>query len=184
MQLERIDVLNKRLADYYGVDTVTGQPMWRIVYSEDQFEKRLTDRTREGLQLLTPVMVELPKYRQWIHNKYILENLVIVPESQAHELTTKTSYEPIHVFEDKNGNPLPPKWEACEFAIACINAVKGKSSMAKYKEGLKDKNNAEGVNARVNDLMEQLFGNETSVTDALAHQTGVTVPHNFERSKE
>src|SRR5438132_917466 len=108
--VETIEALNNRLQDHFGIDTVTGQAIWRIVFSDDQFEMRLTDCTPEGLQLLTPVMKLLPKYKQWIREKYVLERLVIVPDINSNEVSTKVSYEPIWTFQDKNENYLPPKW--------------------------------------------------------------------------
>ena len=111
---ESIEVLNQRLVDHFST-AWNGQPMFRIVWSENQFEKRLVGFTDGGIQLLVPEMREVPKYKQWIHNKHILERLVIVPEFQQDKLVEKTSYEPVWVFEDKNGFPLPPKWEATKF---------------------------------------------------------------------
>src|SRR6267142_3268324 len=110
--VEPVGILNDRLKEYFGIDTSTGNVMWRIVWSEDQYELRMTDRTPEGLQLLHPEMQLLPKYKQWIREKYVLENLVIVPEVNADELATKLSYEPIWVFMTNEKEYLPPTWEA------------------------------------------------------------------------
>src|SRR5689334_9373374 len=95
--VEKIEVLNSRLVDHFGIDTVTGDAIWRIVFSEDQFEKRLgtyDDITKGGIYLRTVTEVrEVPKYRQWIHKKYILERLVLVPETNLPELPClKQSY--------------------------------------------------------------------------------------------
>src|SRR6476646_3306382 len=115
---EPIEVINLRLKEVYST-AWNGNPIWRVVWSEDQFEKRLTKFTDGGIELLKAEVRELPKYRQWIHNKYVLERYVMVTDER---LTEKASYEPIHVFEDKNGNPLPPKWEACEWVIKTLLA--------------------------------------------------------------
>ncbi len=179
---EDIVELNKRLREHFGIDTVSSSQMWRIVWSDDQIEKRLTSYTKEGFELLTPMMVELPKY-SWIRQKYVLEQLVIVPVNHLDELTTKVSYEPIWVFQDDEGNYLPPKWEMTEFVIYAIYAVRGKPNLAKYKEKLTDLNSREGIEARVNELEAQLFGNETSTGDALAHGDAIVVPQNYEKVK-
>lgn len=178
---EPIDVLNRRLSEHYGVSW-DGRAIYRIVWSEDQFEKRLTQYTDAGIELLVPEVRELPKYKQWIHDKYILENLVIVPEAQVAETTTKTSYEPLYVYEDKSGFPLPPGWEVTKFLIDMVNAAKGKSGVAKYKEDL-TKETLEGREAYLAELQAELFGNETNTTDALAYGEGVVVPSNYERNK-
>jgi hypothetical protein len=38
---EKIESINNQLIELYGIDTITGQAMWRVVWSEDQFEHRL-----------------------------------------------------------------------------------------------------------------------------------------------
>lgn len=178
---EPIDVLNKRLVDHFGVSW-DGRAAYRIVWSEDQFDKRLTDCTDAGVLLLVPEVRELPKYKQWIHDKYVLENLVAVPEYQQMEAAAKTSYEPLFVYEDKDGFPLPPKWEVTKFVIDNVLAAMGKSNLAKYKENL-DKYTPEGREEYLKNLQDELFGNETNTTDALAYKEGVVVPSNFEKSK-
>lgn len=169
--VEEIEILNKRLLDTFSKDYITNQPNFRIVFSDDQFEKRLTDRTKDGFQLLTPVMMELPKYKQYIHSKYIIENLFVVPPSHAHELAEKTNYEPVWVFEDKDGNYLPPKWEVCLIVINSLLAARGKpAGYAKYKESIETDEMKE---ERIKNLEKDLFGNETRITDRLAIQEGV-----------
>ena|SRR5215471_2234780 len=171
--VEQIDSLNQWLRDNYGITTDTNQALWQIVFSDDVFERRLTYHTKEGLELLTPQMVELPKYKQWIHQKYVLENLVVVPLVNAHELSTQISYEPIWVFQDHLGNYLPPTRVACKFVIDSVYAAKGKKSMAKYKES-EDETNPE---LRVKKIQNELFGNETRTGDSLAHNEGVRVDY-------
>lgn len=179
---EPIDVLNKRLMEHFGVSW-DGRPIFRIVFSEDQFEKRLTDRTDSGVLLLVPEVRELPKYKQWIHNCYLLERLVIVPEAQQLEAAAKTSYEPLYVYMDKDGFPLPPHWTVTKFVIDNVYAAEGKSGLAKYKEDL-SKETPEGREKYLQDLQEELFGNETNTTDALAYKEGVVVPSNYEKRKD
>jgi len=167
---ESVESINRQLQDTFGVDSISGQPIWRIVWSEDQFEKRLCEYTDSGIQLLTPELREVPKYRQWIPNKWVLEQLVIVPEVNLMELGgKKISYEPMFPFEDKNGNYLPPDLEVAKFVINSVYAAMGKSSLAKYKEDL----TPEAREERLQHLERELFGNETRTGDALAHKHGV-----------
>ena len=181
--MEPLEVLNVRLIDYFGV-AWNGFPIYRIVWSEDQFEKRLTDCTDTGVILLVPEVRELPKYKQWIHNKFILEKLIAVPEVNAKELENKVSYEPLFVFEDINGNPLPPKWEAAKFVIDTVNAAMGESSLkAKYVDP-DIKSPQENRNKRIQKLQDDLFGNESNVGDALAHKQAVTVLTDHNSAKE
>src|SRR3990167_6442773 len=111
---ESVERINKSLIDIFGKDTITGIAIWRVVYSENEFEKRFgtyNDISPAGIFLRTVTEVrEVPKYRQWVQYKYILERLTLIPEISADDLPTpKLSYEPLWVFEDKFGNYLPPK---------------------------------------------------------------------------
>lgn len=170
---ESIESINKQLVDLFGIDTITGQSMFRIVWSEDQFEKRLTDCTDKGIVLPYPEVRLLPKYRQWVQEKYVLERLVLIPEINKDDLpTSKLSYEPLWVFMDENGFPLPPTLWAAKFCVDAVYAALGKKSMAKYIDE-EAKNPIEYREARVNKLQSELFGNETSVGDALAYKSGV-----------
>ena len=98
---EPIEEINKKLLEEFCTE-FGNAPRFRVVFSEDQFEKRFTDRTDEGFELIHPEVRLLPKYKQWIREKYILERLIpIVGET---DLITKVSYEPAWVFQDKQGN--------------------------------------------------------------------------------
>lgn len=176
---ETIKSINQQLVDLFGIDTVTGQAIFRVVWSEDQFEKRLTDCTSEGLSLMYPQVRELPKYNQWIHEKYVLERLVAIPEVNQSELpSVKISYEPVWVFEDKYSGYLPPRLDACKFIIDALYAAMGKKSLRKYVDE-EAQYPEEHREMRVNQLQVELFGNETDVTDALTYHEGIVVPRNY-----
>lgn len=174
---ETIDTINNQLVSLFGEDFTTKQPIFRIVWSEDQFEKRLMDVTDEGLQLLTPNVRIVPKYRQWIHERYVLERLVIVPNMNIEELAgVKLSYEPLWIFETQLGVYLPPKLEVAKIVIDTMYAALGKKSMKKYVDP-EAENPIEQKRLRIDKLQEEMFGNETSTGDSLAYKSGVTVPH-------
>lgn len=172
---EPIQSINQQLIDLFGIDTISGLPIWRIVFSEDQFEKRLMSYTDSGLQLIHPEVRLVPKYRQWIQERYVLEQLIIIPEINTDELpSTKSTYEPIYIFETQLGEALPPKVQVAKFVIDSIYAAIGKSSLAKYIDD-------SIVEEDVKKLQNELFGNETEVGDALAYGQGVVVPHNYKK---
>ncbi len=158
---EPIEKINQQLIDLFGIDTITGREIFRVVWSEDQFEKRLTNYSDSGLTLLHPEVRLLPKYRQWIQNKYVLERLCIVPEINQNEIPTdKLSYEPIWVFETKSSEALPPTVWACKFVIDCLYAAMGKKSLRKYVDD-EAKNPEEHKEKRIKEMEEQLFGDES-----------------------
>lgn len=184
---ETIESINLQLIDLYGIDTITGLPMWRVVWSEDQFEHRhgiYDDYTPGGLFIRRVEEVRyVPKYRQWIKNKYVLERLVVVPETNAGDLpATKLSYEPIYPFQTGSGEYLPPRVDACKFLIDNVLAAQGKGNLAKYKDPMSGLNSAELIEAKrqeLDALEEELFGNETDTGDAMAHGQAIIVPRNY-----
>jgi hypothetical protein len=181
---ESIDSINKQLERLFGVDTVTGAVMWRVVWSENQMEKRLMYTTDEGLQLLSPEVRLVPKYRQWIHERYVLERLVVVPDVNANELPTqKLSYEPMWVFETQLGRYLPPRLDACKIVVDTVYSAMGKSNLAKYKDpDSKQEEALENHKVKIDKLVGDMFGNETEVGDALAHKEAIVVPRNYEKN--
>lgn len=167
---EPIEDINKKLLDDYGTE-FGNAPKFRVVFSEDQFEKRWSSYTDEGFQLLEPEVREFPKYKQWIQGKYILERLIpIVGET---DLTTKINYEPAWVFQDKKGNYLPPFFDGCKLIIDSMFELIGVGGHAKYKDPNVTK---EARLEQIKKVEEELFGNETEVGDHLAYKTGVSVP--------
>lgn len=166
---ESIESINNKLLKEFG--RYDDRPNFRVVFSEDQYEKRFTDFTDEGLELIHPEVRELPKYKQYIHEKYILERLV--PVQKGSDLTTRVSYEPAWVFQDKYGNYLPPFFDGCKFVIESIfAAMDKKGTHVKYR----DPEISEEVRAeRLKKVEEELFGNETDVSDALAYGYGVSL---------
>ena len=166
--MESIETLNQRLIEHYGVDE-SNRPMFRIVWAEDQTEKRLVMYTDSGMQLLTPEIREVKKYT-YLKGVYALERLVLVDEEELPGITK--SYEPIWVYRSFDNRPLPPIWDATKVVIDVLYAALGKKSIRKYVEDVSPEKKA----ADVAKMQEELFGNETNVGDALAYKTGIVVP--------
>jgi len=164
---ESVESINGQLISLFGIDTISGDPMWRVVWSENQFEKRLMDTTDEGFHLLTPEVREVPKYRQWIKERYVLERLTIVPEINAQDLPSqKVTYEPMWVFETQHGVYLPPKLEAAKLVIDTVYTATGKmvAGLAKYKDPDSNQENAlNNKKERIDGLVNDLFGDESAL---------------------
>jgi hypothetical protein len=174
--LETLEIINKRLHENYG--ETENMPNFRIVWSEDQFEFRSTNFTDEGFQLLHPEVRKLPKYKQWIKSKYLLERLTAVPFISKEELAdAKISYEPLWVFEDVKGFPVLPTWAGAKFVIETVHEqVRTKGAYTKYKDpddGLTESQAIEKKNVELQSIQDELFGNESTITDALAYKQGV-----------
>lgn len=171
---ETIENINKKLLEDFGKEH--DKPKFRVVFSEDQYENRLTEYTDEGFLLPQPQVRLLPKYKQWIKAKYILERLVPIPDNS--DLVEKMGYEPAWVFQDKHGNYLPPFYDGCKLVIeSMFQAVGRANTFARYR----DKNTTKEERlAHIEKVERELFGNESPVCDALAYGTGVTVQRESE----
>jgi hypothetical protein len=178
--MESIEILNSRLIDYYGIDSSTGQPMFRIVWANNETEKRLIEESDNGVRFLYPVVREVKKY-PYLKDLYVLERLVVIPPVNQDELpASKLSYEPIWAYRGVNGESQIPIWEATEFVVDALYAALGKKSLAKYVDSEKN-TTPEGREERITELQEELFGNETDVGDALAYNGAIVVPSDYKK---
>lgn len=167
---EPIEDINQKLLLEFGTE-FGNAPRFRVVFSEDMYEKRLTNFTDEGFELLQPEVRLLPKYKQYIQAKYILERLVPVPEGVETDLVTKINYEPIWVFKDRRGNYLPPFYDGCKHVIDSIYyKLANANTFTRYKD--KNVSEAERLIA-LKKVEDELFGNETDMCDDLHSGSGV-----------
>jgi hypothetical protein len=182
--------INKQLIDFFGIDTDSTNAIWRIVWSDEQFEWRkgvYDDITPAGIYLRTVEEVRhVPKYRQWIHQKYVLERLVAVPEMNREELpASKTSYEPIWVFADKYDNFLPPRIDACQFIINTIYAAQyGTKNLKKFidPEDTTEKY-LDNKKKETDRLVEELFGDQSTLGGETVGEGGsaIIVPSSYNK---
>ena len=180
--VEPIDYINEQLEKLYGREPYADdRPRFRVVFSGDQFEKRWTQQTKDGFDLLYPEVRELPKYRHYIQAKYVLERLVPIDQSQT-DLTVLVGYEPAHVFMDSKQNYLPPRLDMCCVAIDALLTLSGqKPGTKKYNDPEID---PEYRSKEVDKMVKEIFGNETDTGDALAYQQGVVNPAGKEHFTE
>lgn len=172
---EDLDILNKRLVDIYGI-SFNDLPHFRVIWSDDELELRQMNYTDDGRFLLPqPVVKQVPKYKQWVQHKYILEGLKEIPQYTETDLVSKLSYEPVWVFEDKHGNALFPKWEAIHFVLDALQQS-ARAGYTKYKDPEVNET-LEQKKIRIDGIVEELFGNETDTGTALAHKEAVVVPN-------
>ncbi len=175
-----IQEINRQLIDQFGVDTVTGQPMFRVSWADDQLEKRLVKHTDAGIELLFPEIIEKKKYN-YIKERWILERLCIIPEVNKAEIPANLlSYECMWNFEHaQTKGYIVPTYKACKFVVDMLYAAMGKESMGpKYVDPEKD-NPIEAKEARLKELCEALYGDESdlllrTVTGEAVAYTGPT----------
>lgn len=169
--------INRQLKDKYGYGPDGINPTWRVVLAGEMFEKRWMTHTDEGWELIHPEVREVRKYQHIDRDKYVLERQVpVVGET---DITTSVSYEPTWTFEDRFGEYLPPRWDAC---IVIIDTIYHQQDKAGFYKKYDDPDATLEVRLqKVLDMEELLFGNETPVGDALAHKFGITVPSSYEK---
>ena len=172
---ESIESINERLLSEFGKE-LDGRPRFRVVFSDDQYEKRVTTHDDHGNELIIPEVRLLPKYKQYIRHRYILERLL--PVTGETDLTEKVVYEVLWTFQDKHGKYLPPFFDGCKHVIENILMnMASKNYYAKYKDTM----SKEQYLADLQKVENELFGNETIVGDHLAYGTGVTVQKESEK---
>jgi hypothetical protein len=178
MQDPEIDRINKKLLDNYGKFSHTDMPNYRMVWSTEQFEMRWTWYTREGFELPYKEVRKLPKYRQSNPDLWVLERCLDVPPFVETDLVDDFSYEPIWFFKTDDGKFQMPVWRAVEFIVESIIAASARALGRKYKDPnlIDPKDQPEAERARVAQLKEDLFGNESDLTDALHGREGIVVP--------
>lgn len=181
--IEKIETLNQRLIDIFGCYS-DGRATYRIVFSDEQFEKRWSSYTDSGMELLNPEVRELPKYRQWISPPcYVLERLLEIPEGMQTDQVERTSYEPLWVFRDKDNNPLIPVWPAIKLILSTVLENAARAVGKKYKdprEQLTDPKIAAEVRSEQLDKLEtEIFGEREQ--DPLAYGQGIVVPGNYKK---
>lgn len=168
-----VDRMNEWLKKNFGY--FNDQATWRIVWSEDQFEMRkgtFNYFDDNGTFLRTEVGIQnVPKYRQWIKEKYVLERIMPVPEINRDELITKLSYEPVFVFDNDKGEALYPRLDVAQLVIEAICRQAAKTVGAKYKDPMADPKIAPEVRkAHIDGIVKELFPNETETGDALHYK--------------
>lgn len=185
---EKIETINQFLRDNYGIDTDDSIPIFRVVWSEDQFEKRLTKFNDNGTELLHPEVRTVPKY-SYLKDVYVLERRVLVPEVNREELAgLQKSYEPLWNFKQEDGTPIPPSIQGCKFIIDTVYAALGKKNLSKYKDPMDGLTPAEAYELnkqRVDKIYEELFGDESSLGGETHNASGsaVIVPENYSKFK-
>ena len=110
--------VNQILLDHFGKDLL-GKPKFQVVWSNDETEVRVGtfDEYFGGIYVRTLSGAREWKKYSYLSDKWVLEQLV--PTNNP-ELKERLSYEPIYVFQDKDGNYLPLN---IEVAIAVVNSI-------------------------------------------------------------
>ena len=136
LEYQRINwILEKR----FGKE-LTGEPRFRISWSDSQIEKRLGTyniysgpiflRTETGVR-------EVPKY-PYIKERFVLERLIY--HSNPELPASRISYEPLYVFEDSKCESLPLSEKVAIIVCSlCLNPVTNALQRQRLFEELEEK---------------------------------------------
>lgn len=173
---ERIETINKFLRNKYGIDTVSGQEMWKVMWSEDPeayqwIHDTYTDWTDSGIFIREVEETRFVKKWNYITERYILVNLQGIPYETQEQLNgLKTSYEPVWTFETPATHQyLPPAADSCEFIIDTIYSKLGRAGHAtrKYTDpraGMDTEEQVKAERRRVDEIILELFGEDSGIT--------------------
>ena len=124
--MEDIKIINRLLAERFG-KLYDGRPIFRVVWSEDEFENRFGKYSVYAGHVFMRQevgMMRVKKYRNIAQERFVFERLITIaklPQEivQENPEAVKGSYEPLHVFKFPpdaidNGVYVKPSWNACE----------------------------------------------------------------------
>lgn len=136
-----VDDINKVIKNY-GLNQY-GDPIFRVVFSDDQVEKRKGTFNEYYGQIFVRTTIdikEVQKY-QWIKRKWILERWAPGSISYHPDLVTDKDgvYICVYIFQDKDGNYLPPLLKVCEIVIKQLLNPRGKSEALAQDKILEEK---------------------------------------------
>lgn len=181
--MESLTIINKRLETRYGRDVAENLPKFRVVWSEDETEKRHGTYNKispSGLYLGTETgTVEIKKY-WYLAPCWVLEKLERIPDRKTHdEVQASYTYEPIMVFLTKDDQLLPLRWRPIELAIqSWLNAEKG---VQKTEEDFRQEQEAQ-LKKEEQAVMDSFDASE--VADALSYGEGIVVPSTYQGDKD
>lgn len=189
---EPIEYINEQLTQHFGIDTVTSQPIWRVVWANDEtcmLNQLHVDYDLSGNFIRAIKESRLIKKYPFYKDRYVLEQLVLVPEINEEQMCgAKISYESLWTFEDKSKNYLPPRLDVCILVVDAVHRAKGKPRAIhllkdEYRALKDDPNGLRAKSDRVNKIKEELFGNESNITDNVAAGQGTFLSGNHPRRK-
>jgi hypothetical protein len=182
MSIEKINSYLARDFGYFNGEL----PKYRVVWSEDVMEKRLSKFTDEGFELINELVMEKPKYQlESQKNKYILERCLAIPDFVKTDLIGGFSYEPLHVFRIGKGDDFEfdTFYGSCKWLIEQIHLAAGRAFYgANYKAPEEKRNPEENLlakRAEVEKMAKFLYPDESEIADAMHYGEGVSVPNNY-----
>lgn len=144
---------------------LNGQPIYRLVWSDTQTEKRFgtfTDFTPGGLFIREITETRETRKYNYIHERWILEKF---SEGRNAEISTDEggTYEPFWVFEDGKGNYIDPSLKVVQFIVEFAR------SSVKASPGERKALIERAEEEEVKEYMNELEGSGRTPIESLLH---------------
>ena len=171
-----VKTLNKRLLETYG-STLDGKAHYRLVWSEDTFEKRKGDfvkRTEAGI-ILGELRnhVEVMRKYEYLKERWILEYYTPA-QKMLEEVAQLDFYEPVFAFQDSKGNYLEPAWFALEYIVHRHRAILS-GNLERRTEAM-DKADAEALEEKETaDFLAYLENESSDLQNQFRNQEAVII---------
>lgn len=152
-----VDLIN-RVIKNHGSNQY-GDPMFRVVFSDDQVESRkgtFNDYSGNIFVRTTHEVREVKKY-PWIKEKWILERWAPGELAYHKDLVTIKDgvYICVYVFQDINYNYLPPLLKVSEIIISNLLHPRGKAQAIAEDEKIEEKTEKQEVDKIEEELIIQ-----------------------------
>lgn len=178
-----LHLINRKLKENYGNGPDLVNPLWRVVFSEDEVEhrKELFKDYIPGTNILLREVneVRLVKKYNYLDPQYVLEYMVHNLNDtviDTKNLSSKVTYEPFFAFGQENGRPKQLVWRAIELLIHLhTNPEKVLSPKSMEEADLKDLENDERL------MLDMLNERELQTPFGMAVKDGdaVVMPTNY-----
>lgn len=182
-ETEKIEDINKRLAEVFG-SYRQGMPWFQLRWTDDIIEKHFDTYCdfMRGTNILLREVTEVREVKPYDYirpPKWALERLIPNPNPEMLISDSQLVYTLIWAFGykgDPSGEPIHPKWRACEFLIKnLLGGSARKSEYAKYTAKLGEGQTEADREFRIEQLMEDLYGEPSKVGDAIASKNAVVI---------
>ena len=168
-----IALINDWLAKYGG-QSPTNLPMFRIVWSNDQYEFRKGEFNifHGDIYLRTDVGTKLVRKYNYIHERWILERWAPqeLVKSEETPAVTNGDYIPVWVYEDKHRNYLEPTQKVIEFQFYLMQKHKA-STETQIMNELKIKEDQE-IQTFMDIIDTSPIGNALHMREAVGYSKG------------
>jgi hypothetical protein len=174
MLTEEVRYINNQLRAEFGL--FFSRPKFRIVWTEDQYEKRLAEYEDWNKDILIRKVFEVrlvPKYPYVTPPWYMLERAV---EFQDESIKDPNFYEPLYLFRHFNEKGeykefLPPRFDMAKIACEMSMVKRPKRTYAMDKAEFEEKE-AKGEK----DIYEQICDQTSYMAHKFHHGEAITMP--------